>query len=150
MRSLAFAIFVFFSGSVLASVDARISLGKTGGRSVRVVVSLINNTAKTICINSAALGLDGAISEPLFNVARDSQPLEFSGIREIKTSQPDRSFLVLVPQQEISVSHDLSAYYDFSLPGRYRINFDTMSIGKCRGVRGGMEFKSNYIFFERK
>ena len=148
-----YAIFIFFvniSCSAFASVDVKISLNEKATRGVTVMVSIANDLGRKLCINSAALGLDGQISDPIFVVEKDGEGVDFSGIREIRSIQPERSYVILMPGQEIKVSHDLSNYYNFLVPGNYKIRFETLSIGNCPGESGGVELKSNSVYFFKK
>lgn len=149
MKWVPLAFLAFLSTGASASINARIAFKNFERAKIVVVVSVENTSERDMCINSAALGISGETSDPLFNVERDGKQLSYLGVREIRSSQSVRSFVVLMPHQELSVTHNITSQFDFSSSGHYKVTYDTLSIGHCLGEGGGLELRSNVLEFKK-
>ncbi len=92
------------------------------GEAVNLKFSLINNTDSTLYILNWFTPLEG-IGGEIFRVKRDGQILPYQGILASRGDPTPDAYTMLAAGETVSTEVDLSAVYDFSLPGNYEIEF---------------------------
>ena len=92
------------------------------GEPVTLVFELTNLSGRGIYFLKWYTPLEG-VRAPVLVVERNGKPLSYNGLTA-KRTKPSRShFIHLSHLGTISESVDLSAYYDFSKPGEYKVRF---------------------------
>jgi len=121
-----------------------------GIKGIWLKLELINNSKDYSCINGAVIGLDGDISNDVFLVKRDGVKVPFKGIMLTRSDNYREPMISISPNGRISISLDLSTYYDFSVSGKYEISYDFENISECNKKIYFSDMKSNTIKFTLK
>ena len=130
------------------TVDARIErLAQFESAGIWFRIEFINSSIDYACINAAPIGLGGEINNNVFKIERDGDEVPFKGIMQVRTSNNEAPMIMLAPNGRLSVSVNISNYYDFSKPGTYKIAYEFLNISECNRVKFFTEIKSNQIQF---
>lgn len=154
MKKIIFILFGIFMNCAIAvpatsqKTEMRIDYVKEFGvKGIWLKLELINNSKEYSCINGAVIGLDGDIWNNVFVVKRDGIKVPFKGIMVTRTESYREPMISMSPNGRISISLDLSNYYDFSIPGKYEISYEFPNISECNQKNYYSDIKSNVIKF---
>lgn len=68
------------------------------------------------------------VEEPLFEITRDGETIEYIGAHYKRPQPEDKDFIVLKSGESFSRTVDLAKYYDLSVTGSYVINYDIAAL----------------------
>jgi hypothetical protein len=114
-------------------IPARLS----SGEAVPLDFTLINRSDARLYVLKWYTPLEGIAGE-IFRIERDGQDIPYQGILATRGTPPAEAYVLLEPGESVSAEVDLAKSYDFSIPGKYTIEFLSPSISHVARTEGEM------------
>jgi peptidyl-Lys metalloendopeptidase len=110
---------------------------------VLVDVTFVNTSSEPQQILKWNTPFAGQITQPLFEVTRDGQPVSYRGPIYKRVAPKAADYYLLKPGESYSVKVELSALYDMSVTGDYKVRYRTGSAHLFQGSAQGGQGLAN-------
>jgi peptidyl-Lys metalloendopeptidase len=110
---------------------------------VLVKVTFVNTSSEPQQILKWNTPFAGQITQPLFDVTRDGQPVTYLGAIYKRVAPKAADYYLLKPGESYSANVELSALYDMSVTGDYKVRYRTGSVHLFQGPAQGEQGLAN-------
>lgn len=111
---------------------------------VTLHVTITNPNDTSIRVLKWFTPLEG-VEQPLFTVTRDGEPVTYLGIMVKRPAPTEQDYITLKAGESLTSYVNLSAYYDLSVSGNYKVRYDVTSIQLYAAEDNGQLNKTGHL-----